>query len=951
MRRYHLIILLVVGLLGAVAALAVTRSPVLGLDLQGGLEIVLEAEAPPGEEVTQDALDRSVTIIRNRIDRLGVSEPEIRTQGETQVVVELAGVDDPERAAALIGKTAELQFYDLEGDAQPPSVDSSRLQVIPSSKLYPLLKLLQPQVESDGASAWYLYGKDKRLLAGPEETQEEILATQPGGEAPEGSEFLGVPKGMIILSCGPPESIFCPGVGVEPTQDYYYAFSYRPTDAADPVPELTGRDLELRGTRSDFDQSGQAVVLLQFTDEGQDKFHGITRELAERGVVQTQTYGTGEDLFQHFAIVLDGKIITSPFIDFNQNPDGIAGNAQITGLRSDQEASDLALVLQTGALPLEFEQLSRTVVSATLGEDSLREAVIAAIGGLLAVALFLLIVYRFLGIIAIVGLGIYGALLYGALLLFNVTLTLPGFAGLILTIGVAADANIVIFERIKEEVRAGKSVRASITSGYRKGFSTIVDANVVTMITAFILFAVATAGVKGFALMLLIGTLLSMFTAVAATRAMLGVLSGFRWFDNPAFMGATAKPVPGWQKVDFMGKRRLWFAVSATVVLIGLASLAWQGLNLGIDFEGGTQFGFKTPQPTSVEEVRAVAADVVGADAVVQGRGQGDGDRFTEFQIRTESLQVNEGAALTVALTEELQAESVGSNTVTGSFSGQILRNAILAVCVSLLLIFLYVWLRFGWRFSVPVMIALVHDIFITLGIYSLVQAEVSTATVAAVLTILGYSIYDTIIIFDRVRENIPLMRHSSFAAIANQSIWETIRRSLATTLITTLPVISLLIFGGDTLKDFALALLVGIVSGAYSTIFIATPALTMIMEREPEFARRRGTAAEDVYDKDGERVPAPEPAVAAGGLSRRVSGALATVGAGRSAKGGPSPDEDVPAVASASGEEPAAAPGDGRGEPAEVTPAGQAPPPADPAARREARRQRRRTRPHGRAR
>lgn len=946
MRRFHLILVLVIGLLGAAVALAVTRSPVLGLDLQGGIEIVLEAQAPPGQEITQDSLDRSVSIIRNRIDRLGVAEPEIRTQGTNQIVIELAGIDDPERAAALIGKTAELQFYDLEADAQPPSVDANRLQVIPSSKLYPLLTKIQPQIESSGkpASAWYLYAKDKSLLAGPKPTKEEILATQPDGKAPEGSEFLGVPDGLIVLSCGPPESIFCPGVGAQPAKDVYYVFSYRPTDSKSPIPELTGRDLELKGTRSDFDQSGAPVVLLQFTGAGEDKFHDITRRLADRGVLQTQQFGTGQDLFQHFAIVLDDKIITAPYIDFNQNPDGIAGNAQITGLRSDQEARDLALVLQTGALPLKFEQVNRTVVSATLGEDSLNEAVIAAIGGLAAVALFLLLVYRFLGIIAIAGLAIYGAFLYGAILLFNVTLTLPGFAGLVLTIGVAADANIVIFERIKEEVRSGKSVRAAITSGYRKGFGTIVDANVVTMITAFILFAVATAGVKGFALMLLIGTLLSMFTAVAATRAMLGLLSGFRWFDNPAFMGASPKPIPAWQRVDFMGRRRLWFALSVTVVLVGVVSLGVQGLNLGIDFEGGTQVGFETAQPTSVERVRAVAADVVGPSAVVQGRGPESGGRFSEFQIRTESLEVSEGAALTRALTDQLGAQSIGSNTVTGSFSGQILRNAILAVCVSLILIFLYVWLRFGWRFGVPVMIALVHDVFITLGVYSLVRAEVSTSTVAAILTILGYSIYDTIIIFDRVRENVPLMRNSSFAAIANQSLWETIRRSLATTFITILPVLSLLVFGGDTLKDFALALLVGIVSGAYSTIFIATPALTIFMERQPEFASRRHADGDDRYEKVGER----EPVAVAGGsrrLSRRMTGALATVGGGRGAaeEAVEPPSEDVTAASGDEGSEPEAGiPGEGAIAEA---------PAADAAARREARRKRRRARPHGRAR
>ena len=241
--------------------------------------------------------------------------------------------------------------------------------------------------------------------------------------------------------------------------------------------------------------------------------------------------------------MLDREIRSAPTIDFNQNPNGIPGNngAQITGIGNITEAKNLALVLQTGALPYNFRQLEKTEISATLGKDSLQQAKRAAIGGLLIVALFLLLFYRFLGLVAVIGLGIYVAFLYAAVLLFHVTLTLPGFAGLILTIGVAADANVVVFERIKEEVRAGKSVRAAISAGYSKGFHTIIDANVVTAITALVLFLVATAGVKGFALMLLIGTVISLVTAVAATRAMLGLLAGFRWFDNPSFMGAKGR--------------------------------------------------------------------------------------------------------------------------------------------------------------------------------------------------------------------------------------------------------------------------------------------------------------------------------------------------------------------------------------------------------------------------
>ena len=264
-------------------------------------------------------------------------------------------------------------------------------------------------------------------------------------------------------------------------------------------------------------------------------------------------------------------------------------------------------MLQTGALPVTFTTLETTAISATLGKDSLREAWRAAIVGLLAVALFLLIFYRVLGVVAVIGLGIYAAFLYAAILLFNVTLTLPGFAGIILTLGVAADANIVIFERVKEEYRAGKSVRAAIAAGYGKGFATIIDANVVTAITAMVLFLVATAGVKGFALMLLIGTLISLLTAVAATRAILGLLAGFNWFDNPKLMGAEGEP-PAWIRRDFIGLRNRWFAISGVVLVISVGAIAINGLNLGIDFEGGTKVTFTTPQPVSLEDVRSEAS-------------------------------------------------------------------------------------------------------------------------------------------------------------------------------------------------------------------------------------------------------------------------------------------------------------------------------------------------------
>jgi SecD/SecF fusion protein len=422
-----------------------------------------------------------------------------------------------------------------------------------------------------------------------------------------------------------------------------------------------------------------------------------------------------------------------------------------------------------------------------------------------------------------------------------VTLTLPGIAGLVLTLGVAADANIVIFERIKEEVRAGRSVRAAIQTGYTKGFATIVDANVVTAITALVLFAVATASVRGFALMLLVGTAISMLTAVVATRALLAVLAGLKLLDSPRLMGAAGGGIPRWLKLDYIGRRNTWFAISGAVVVIALGAIAIKGLNLGIDFQGGTQIAFETPKPVALDQVRSEAARIGEASAQIQGRGTATGgDSYQSFTVRTESLTTNEARALQANLANSVQAEAFGVKNVSASFGRQIARGAILAIIVSLLLIVLYISARFQWKFAVPVLIALAHDIIITIGIYALLGREVTTATVAAVLTVLGYSIYDTIIIFDRIRENIPLMKRASFRVLGNVSLWETIPRSLATTFITLLPILSLLLFGGDTLKDFAFALFVGIGAGAYSSIFIAAPLVAVFKEREPEFARRR---------------------------------------------------------------------------------------------------------------
>jgi SecD/SecF fusion protein len=905
----------------AILALALPVSPVyqapkLGLDLQGGLEIVLRAVPPKNHTLTEEDMDRSVEIMRARVDKLGVGEPEIRKQGTDQISVQLPGISDPQQAAALIGKTAQLWLFDLQANVLEPTAGVQGFLTFPqpNTNLFQLLKQIQPQVKPDTAEEFYLVDpKAKKVILGPEDTPRRLrqrwlgLEQNAGKAFPKRFESYGVPARKIILNCGIGER-YCPGAAEpDPTRNYYYLFKFEPDDREHPVPEMTGADLKLDGTRQDFRQPEGAVVLMEFTDAGGDKFHEITRELAIRGQ-QIENQGIPkEQALQSFAIVLDREIKSAPTIDWNDNPDGIAGgSAEITGIGDVSEAKDLALVLQTGALPVEFEQIDLTEVSATLGKDSLREAITASLVGIAVVALFLLLIYRFLGLVAIVGLALNFAFLYAVILLFNVTLTLPGFAGMILAIGVAADANIVIFERIKEEAAERKSVRAAISAGYRKGFATIVDANVVTAITAMILFTVATGGVRGFAFLLLLGTVISIFTAVFATRALLGLLAGFRWFDNPRFMGASAQEMAGWQMFDAVGKRRIWFAIAGVLIAISIGSLIFKGLNLGIDFRGGTQITLETQRPTNVADVRTEADRLGVGTTVVQGLGKEISGGFREFQIKTEPLNTAEQTRLTATLESDLSGQVQGVRNVSASFSRQILRGAIYAILISFLLITIYITLRFQWRFAVPILRTIANDGLIALGVYSLSGREVSAATVAAFLTIIGYSIYDTIIIFDRVRENLPLMRRSTIKEIINTSLWETVRRSLATTIITLLPVGALFLFGGAVLKDFAFAILIGIGISAFSTIFIAAPFLAVLLEHAPEYKGRVARArAEEEAPEPGEK--------------------LVPVGTGVE--------------------------GDGEGP----VPAAAAPAPATPSpggdSKRERRRQRRRARPHGRAR
>jgi SecD/SecF fusion protein len=881
-RRGHIFVLLFVLGLIAVSLLVIASKPTrLGLDLKGGVELIYQGE-PTGQvtEVSGEDIDRSIEIIRQRIDKLGVSEPEVSRLGTDQISVSLPAVTNATRAREQVGTTAQLYFFDWEpnligpeaaigghpGKAPPPGpvkklaslwtaagrdAKSTENQRLIASGAFPVaydaVKLASEQKPVENCEScstakprYYLFEKSSphELIAGPELSEKDLYITPTGKKRPrKGTTVLEVPVGTIIVSEYPTDSKNQPDKTAKPG---WFALKDNPA--------LSGTDIT--NPEAKTDEFGQPIVTFEFTGGGRDAFQEVTRQIAQRGQASQIGPANSEQAAArsgHFAVILDNEVKTRPIINYAENPDGIDGRtgAQISGgFNGLTEAQDLATILQIGALPINLKLISQTQVSATLGTQALHDGVKAGVIGLALVVLFLLIFYRLLGLIASIALAANGVIFFALIKLIPITLTLPGIAGLVLTIGVAADSNIVIFERIKEEVRAGRSMSSAIAAGYKRGIGTIVDANVVTLLTAFILFVLATAGVKGFAFTLGVGTIVSLLTAVVFTQALLGTMSRSRLLRSPSALGASNEGFR-W-RFDFMGASRWFFTVSGIILLVGALSLATKQLNFGIDFESGTRVKVALVKPTDEEGVRG-ALDSIGlsGEEIQQVSDPVFGKNV--FQIQTRELGPDRVKEAERALASEfgIVQDGFDSTSVGPTFGQQVANSALTALIFSLLVICGYVALRFDPKFAVPVLIAIFHDILITAGIYSLTGREVSSGTVAAFLTILGYSLYDTIIVFDRIRENMPRMPRAAFSQIVNRSMSEVLTRSLVTSFSTILGVVSLLIFGGATLQDFAFAMLVGIASGTYSSIFIASPVLTAWKEREPGYVRRRLRIAE----------------------------------------------------------------------------------------------------------
>jgi SecD/SecF fusion protein len=866
-RRNALILLIVAGLVAASAAMIALKKTRLGLELKGGVELVYQGKPTAQAKVDTESLSRAIDIMRARVDQLGVAQPEIQSSGENEIDVALPDVSNATRAQDEVGKTAQLYFYDWEpnvigpnGQPAGPGETTVTGGVAAGSSTYGLPEYQavlraakRPAILRKSDTTWQkgctpaqvggcIYGswyllepKHEKVLCGPEETEHNLYTDTCKPPAGAKTKAVRVNPGTVLVQAHATEDEKT-GKLTNPSPNSWYVLN------DDPV--LEGSNITNPAQGND-ESTGQPDVTFGFSSHGKSVFERVTKEIAHRGQ-EAQLPGVSKEAsLQHFAVVLDGQLITVPSIDYNKYPEGIDAStgSEISGGFTITSAQNLANELQSGALPIRLVLISKSQVSATLGKQALSQGLIAGLAGFAVVCLFLLLFYRVLGMIAIGGLVIYGVYFFALVKLIPITLTLPGIAGLILTIGVCADANIVIFERVKEEIRGGRSIVSGIATGYKHGFAAIVDANVVTFMTAFILFALATAEVKGFAFMLGIGTLVSLFTAVLATQAALGAMSRSRLVAHRSALGAGGDK-HHWT-FDFMGRSKWFFSMSGTILLIGALAIGGRGLNFGIDFKSGTRIQTAFTRPVSESEVAKTITAAGYPNAEVQ--------KFTNKSVGGNGYQIsmkelgpakvkNVEAALSTKFANNGKPgiKDFSSTSIGPTFGKTVANAAVIAIIASLLVISAYIALRFEWKYAVPVLIALMHDLLITSGVYALTGREVTTATVAALLTILGYSLYDTIIVFDRIRENVPRMPRAAFSQIVNRSMSEVVTRSLATSFCTLLPVIALLLFGGETLKDFAFALMIGIASGAYSSIFIASPVLTHWKEREPGYRVRR---------------------------------------------------------------------------------------------------------------
>ncbi|WP_454870921.1 protein translocase subunit SecDF [Priestia megaterium] len=713
---FFLLVLLVFSTIGTTMT-GITKDIKLGLDLQGGFEILYKVSpAKKGDVIDKKALNSTVEALRQRVDVLGVSEPSIQIEGNDRIRVQLAGVTNQKQARDLLSTQANLTFRDVN---------------------------------------------DKVLM--------------------------------------------------------------------------DGTDLAQGGAKQSFDQSNQPSVSLKLKNA--KKFEKITRELSQKPapnnlIVIWLDYEEGKDSYQKEATKQNPKYLSAASVSsvLTQPDVEISG-----GNFTVKSATQLAELLNAGSLPVKLDELYSTSVGAQFGEEALHTTILAGIIGIGIIFLYMLFFYRLPGLIAIITLSFY---IYLNLVVFDwmhVVMTLPGIAALILGVGMAVDANIITYERIKDELKTGRSVISAYRAGNRRSLATIFDANITTMLAALVLFFYGTSSVKGFATTLMIGIVLSFVTAVYGTRLLMSLLVNSRWFDKkPGYFGVKKEQIHDlskddgttvlptrWDKIDFVKYRKAFFTFSSVLVIIGIISVAVFRLNLGIDFTSGTRIEIPANHTVTQAEIQREmkSLDIETDDVVITGKNNDTG------VVRVVGvLNKKEIANLKDHFKDKYGSEP-NVSTVSPTVGKELAKNAMLAILIASIGIIIYVTIRFEFYMALAAVLALLHDAFFIVTVFSLTRLEVDLTFIAAVLTIVGYSINDTIVTFDRIRENMQKFKSKTFddlAFIVNLSLRETFTRSMNTVLTVVIAVVALLLFGSESIQNFSIALLVGLILGAYSSVFIA---------------------------------------------------------------------------------------------------------------------------------
>ena len=719
LRKRFIIIFVVI--LGCIASLIPIKKRInLGLDLKGGMHLVLKVENDnlPTAQAREDAVLKSMEVLRNRIDGLGVGETLLQRQGENQILLQLPGVTDRDKALSMIGRVARLEFHLVDADE----------------------------------------GHLKDAAAGHVPDGEELMIAKKEGNTP------------ILIN----KAVAMGGEGI-------------------------------KDARVDFDRTGlQPKITMVFNDKGSKDFGDLT------------TAHVNERL----AIVLDNEVLSAP----NIREPILSGDAEITGDFKFEEASLLALALRTGALPVPMSIEEERTIGPLLGKDSIEAGIRATILGGILIVFFMSVYYLIGGVIASVALAINLLMIMGSMGLLNilmpdsqVTLTLPGIAGIILTLGMAVDANVLINERIREELDNGRPLTASINTGYSRAWSAILYSHVTSLIAAFFLFVFGSGPIKGFAITLSTGLIASLFSSIYVTRTFFNWLLAARMIKSLPMMHILSKT-----NFNFLNKKYICFAFSATIIIAGMVDFMHKKeAAFGIDFAGGQIQEFKFAHPITADGLRGLLKEGKVENAVIQTFPNAPDNVI----IRTLQDTHAEVAALLKSKMPDNPFQVLRIEKV-GPVVGQALRTkAIYAIIGALLGMLIYIRIRFKhFAFAAATVVAIFHDVLLTLSLLILLGRQIDLLVVTAILTITGYSTNDAIIIYDRVRENVPKMRNKSLPDVINESINQTLARTVLTTFMTTLSALSLYFVGGEVLNTFAVVLIRGFLFGTYSTVWIVSP-------------------------------------------------------------------------------------------------------------------------------